>query len=1091
MSIPFLNGISIDGMTAGSVVIVGAGGALTQDNASLFYDATNDFLGVGIATPLQRLHVAYGNIRFEHLTNPGACVAALAGAGAGNVDNGTHAYRITFVTATGESGGGTPITVTVADKTVNGKVSLSSIATGLSGVVTSRNIYRTKAGGGPFYLLANIADNTTTTYTDNTADSSLGATLCPTSNFSAGHLMGTANDLLVVASGGSLIGPNQDKGGAIFNVRAYGAVGDSKYRVGTGSISAGGTTLTVSDGNFTASDVGKPISVAWAGSGQVANPTTQATVAVTGGGSTGGLLAAGTYYVAYSWTTAHGETTRGTSESAQFTVAAGNIPRVTIPSLPAGAAAANIHLTAAGGASGSSTLYATGVTGTTYDLSMPSQTRYFPTSSYPAPTVNKTAGPLGTVIAGVTSSTVVTLADAATVACTASDVLYGTDCTGAFQAALNAAVGGGIVMVPTGNYLVSQIFLKTNHRLRGSGWSSIIYQRGGTSGPLVSMATTSELHCVVENITLDGTKAVQSTANDIIYFDNATTGDKSHVISDCLLNLAKGNGITIGQDTREVTIKDVYVAYPDQYGISIDSTDVLVVGCRVANAGRHGLITLSNSGACRFFALHVYYSGRLDSGNGNGFHVGAPGHVFNECYSQDNTGHGYYFPSSGTRAAMDGCVAACNGGDGWRLDGPYSVTCNGCYVGNVGGTPQTHNSVLNLTSGTTANVLRITFDEAAVSPGHAYVQGTPAGNDIHLGPDGGFQTPAFPGTSTVSSVNTGTDVVTTTAAHGLSVGDPVFLTTSNTLPGGLALQTAYWVRTVPSTTTFTLAPTSALAATVDITSAGTGTHTVQKPLLPTPYDGNYHKLTMTADMGISNPVYQHQGQKLSFQLAQDATGGRKVAWGSAYTVRKWIMNTNPSKVNTIDFIYDGSAWVQLGGTNDDFGAAGTLDRTATSQTSNNLGTGVDTTLYTVNVPGDLLGATGCLRVTVIGDILCNSGAPTWTFKIKFGATTLWADATAAFGAATTRVPYFLEFFIANANATNAQVLGGTLTIGAVAAATTGEGDLATVAKSATPVYGTASIDTTATASLTVTVTPSVQNAAVEITRKWAMTELVN
>lgn len=100
------------------------------------------------------------------------------------------------------------------------------------------------------------------------------------------------------------------------------------------------------------------------------NPSTQATVAVTGGGTTGGSLAAGTYFVAYTFVDSvnAGETTVGTSESTQFTVASGNKPRVTLPALPSFAASINIYLTAAGGASGSEVLYATGVTGTTYDL---------------------------------------------------------------------------------------------------------------------------------------------------------------------------------------------------------------------------------------------------------------------------------------------------------------------------------------------------------------------------------------------------------------------------------------------------------------------------------------------------------------------------------------------------------------------------------------------------------------------------------------------------------------------------------------------------------------------------------------------------
>ena len=44
--------------TAGSVVFAGASGTYTQDNSSLFYDNTNDRLGIGTASPSQKLQVA-------------------------------------------------------------------------------------------------------------------------------------------------------------------------------------------------------------------------------------------------------------------------------------------------------------------------------------------------------------------------------------------------------------------------------------------------------------------------------------------------------------------------------------------------------------------------------------------------------------------------------------------------------------------------------------------------------------------------------------------------------------------------------------------------------------------------------------------------------------------------------------------------------------------------------------------------------------------------------------------------------------------------------------------------------------------------
>jgi hypothetical protein len=106
--------------------------------------------------------------------------------GAGNVDAGEHRWIITQVY---DTTGGFKETVQrnhddASTLTLTGsrQVLISSIATGPAGVV-KRRIYRTKAnrpnGWGEFFLVGEIADNTTTTFTDNVADSALGTDVGP------------------------------------------------------------------------------------------------------------------------------------------------------------------------------------------------------------------------------------------------------------------------------------------------------------------------------------------------------------------------------------------------------------------------------------------------------------------------------------------------------------------------------------------------------------------------------------------------------------------------------------------------------------------------------------------------------------------------------------------------------------------------------------------------------------------------------------------------------------------------------------------------------------------------------------------------
>jgi len=54
----FYGGVNLNTMTQGSVLFAGSSGAITQDNSNLFWDDTNNRLGLGTATPSATLHVA-------------------------------------------------------------------------------------------------------------------------------------------------------------------------------------------------------------------------------------------------------------------------------------------------------------------------------------------------------------------------------------------------------------------------------------------------------------------------------------------------------------------------------------------------------------------------------------------------------------------------------------------------------------------------------------------------------------------------------------------------------------------------------------------------------------------------------------------------------------------------------------------------------------------------------------------------------------------------------------------------------------------------------------------------------------------------
>jgi len=122
---------------------------------------------------------------------PGQCSAALHTGIA--LEIGYYEHAITFVTANGETPAGTRRGITTTSG--NQKVQLSSIPTGPAGV-TKRRVYRTAVGGGALKFVAEIPDNTTTTYLDQTPDASLGAAP-PTLNTSGAPGTWTVSDITI------------------------------------------------------------------------------------------------------------------------------------------------------------------------------------------------------------------------------------------------------------------------------------------------------------------------------------------------------------------------------------------------------------------------------------------------------------------------------------------------------------------------------------------------------------------------------------------------------------------------------------------------------------------------------------------------------------------------------------------------------------------------------------------------------------------------------------------------------------------------------------------------------------------------------
>ncbi|MCI0725048.1 MAG: hypothetical protein L0338_39700 [Acidobacteria bacterium] len=162
--------------------------------------------------------------------NPTSAPTATLLSQAGALSAGTYSYKVVFVTGDGTTSvtqaGPASNVVTVVTPGTAGKIGLTNIPTGTPGVVVKRRIYRTLAGGATYFYVGVIADNTTTAFTDNLADSAVDITKVePPANTTAGQIVAGERQVVVYfeSSAGALSKPSP--------AGAWDATGAKKVRV--------------------------------------------------------------------------------------------------------------------------------------------------------------------------------------------------------------------------------------------------------------------------------------------------------------------------------------------------------------------------------------------------------------------------------------------------------------------------------------------------------------------------------------------------------------------------------------------------------------------------------------------------------------------------------------------------------------------------------------------------------------------------------------------------------------------------------------------------------------------------------------------
>lgn len=128
----------------------------------------NLFIGNGAITPYK-----YNGSAFTRHGVPQAGQTTSFNTGAAGNPNGAYRYKIVYVNSALVEGN--PSTASTTFTVANTKIELNSLPVApQSHGVSAREIYRTVTSGATYFLVGTVNDNTTTTYSDNVADASLG-----------------------------------------------------------------------------------------------------------------------------------------------------------------------------------------------------------------------------------------------------------------------------------------------------------------------------------------------------------------------------------------------------------------------------------------------------------------------------------------------------------------------------------------------------------------------------------------------------------------------------------------------------------------------------------------------------------------------------------------------------------------------------------------------------------------------------------------------------------------------------------------------------------------------------------------------------
>lgn len=375
-------------------------------------------------------------------------------------------------------------------------------------------------------------------------------------NGAATYVLSQQNDYVRVTStttSGTWIVTKSGRGNGVMPggrlASAYGAVADARTS-DDAAMTAGSASLTITNGTFLPTDVGKTIWVSGAG----------ATVSTT----TSAALSTSTVYQA--------------------------IPVAALPSaIPAG------KLTVTDGTNTDYFQCAATASGSTSIMVQPMA----PTHTYASGVTVTTPGVLQTTVSAVTDAKHATLAASASNTTSTGTWVCGTDNTTALQAWLNdsTTLGSPCVLDATLNgrgFLTGTLTVPPGATIVGAGqgnpyaWNNIacskIMLKPGSAALLDGPKYTQSVS--VSRVYLDGMRPLQVGIQSPLVYLRDTFPDSNETlftVRDVTIMRSSGDGIYLGQGNRGALIEGVYIAQCSGNGIQMRSSDSRIIGALIGD----------------------------------------------------------------------------------------------------------------------------------------------------------------------------------------------------------------------------------------------------------------------------------------------------------------------------------------------------------------------------------------------------------------------------------------------------------------------------------------------------------------------------